>query len=273
MLSYSSTSNSSWITFSSTSGATNIYRSTVKEKGWADHRGIRHMTKWRDRGGKAIHVLSIDFDYWYIGDGDPGNHCGFCGTGNEDGSEGIGRPDKLSIGRRPTRTIDYRMVFRRIKEGVPIHVTECHAQIIDILTEIRDRNPDAHICVWNIDEHEDIWGYSSTPPCCHCGSWVDFCGEKELLDEYWWVTDRQHLWQMPERPQAVFLCLSSPYTSEDGDKPFITFIRNLEKRSGMRANVFGHASEWIGEALDQRRDHEMQVLWGNHVPGLAQSQR
>jgi len=246
-------------------------RSTVKDKGWKDDRGICHMRKWRDRGGKAIHVLSVDFDYWYLGDGDPGKHCGFCGMYDEENEDCdiIVRPDPLSMGARPDRTIDYRMVFRRIKEGVPIHVTECHAQIIDVLRELREKNPDAHICVWNIDEHEDVWGYSTTPSCCHCGSWVDFSGEKELLDEYWWVTDRQHLWQMPEEPHVVFLCLSSPYTSENGDKPFITFIRNLEKRSGMRANVFGHASEWIRGALDKRRDHEMQVLWGNHVPGLA----
>lgn len=259
---YRSTSGTTWITFtcSAPNWRSNMVRSTVVERGWLDSRNNCHMRKWRDRGGEAIHVLSIDFDYWYLGDGNPDYHCGYCEHGDEFsravGTTDIKRPDPLSIEQRPERDIGRRMVIRRVAPKTPIYVTECHAAITDRLVKLREENPDAHVCVWNIDEHEDVWGYSSAPDICHCGGWVDFSGEKGWLDEYWWVTDYQHLLQLPEDPKEVFVCLSSPYTSENGDRPFITFVRNLERRSGRRAKVFGYASKAIKQALTERRRND-----------------
>jgi len=256
----SSASSATWVTFtcSASNWATNMAKSTVIEKGWEDPelKGVCHMRKWRNNKGKAIHVLSIDFDYWYLGDNDPDAHCGFCDcqvTDEWDPGLERCRPTPLTKGKRPVRTINYPMIFRRIAEGTPIQVTECHAAITGPLMKLREDNPDAHICVWNIDEHEDVWGYYSVPERPHCGGWVDYSGEKGWLDEYWWVTDKQHLWQMPTNPDMVFVCKSSPYTDVSGDRPLITFIRNLEKASGQDARVFGHASRPIQEALTERR--------------------
>ena len=218
------------------------------EKGWVDVRGVPHRLKWKDGGENVIHVLSIDFDYWY--GGCEIGHCGYCTNCKFCDLE---RPTAPISKDHRLRTVTKEMVLHRVKPKVPIHISECHANIVGVLSKLRDDNPGAHICVWNIDEHDDVCSYSYPSAVLSCGSWVDYSGVRRLLDEYWWVTSHQHLQQLAAKPHVIYACKSSPYLLKQGDRPFITFIRNLEKRAGRKAHVFGYASRPIQRALTASR--------------------
>jgi hypothetical protein len=221
---------------------------------WSGSDGVVCVTKWREREGEVLHVLSIDFDYWYLGGLPPRlSHCGFCENYRY---TGLVRPPPAVKGE-PQRDINYRMIFRRVAVGTPIHVSESHAAIVGLLQELREGNPEAHIVVWNIDEHDDLEPHDNLKPLAfpryNCGTWVNFSGVKGYLDEYWWVIDRRILLHLPRKPDLIFVCKSSPYLAVAGDRPLITFIRNLEKVSGQEARVYGHASKPIRDALTRRR--------------------
>lgn len=111
-----------------------------------------------------------------------------------------------------------------------IHIIEDHGQIIKYL------NPNEKVNIYNIDHHHDC-GYKLLNEDIHklklnCGNWGLILQEKQLLNKFIWIRNKNSMYPPPEEkvvdfsdyilqdynlnnlpvPDKLILCLSEPWT-------------------------------------------------------------
>jgi hypothetical protein len=205
-------------------------------------------------------MTSIDFDYWYCGEGDDdGLHCGHC----------VSEADGIASNRRPTTFIARSIVtqehvLRKIPSGTPIYVAESHASILQLIVDLKvDVN---ELEIWNVDHHSDdldsILGRMSPIPgmLTDCATWASVI--QDMGATYRWIVDygEKGAYEfLPDDPNVVFVCKSTVCLHRTGDRPWHKFLRDLKDRAADSDLRF------IGHRAEELRRRHLMHLWRRGV--------
>lgn len=177
-----------------------------------------------------FNLLSIDFDYWYLGlNVNNEYHCGRCQKRTK-------RPIKPDLRFSPPE-IMIEDVVSIIRPGLPIYMSESHADIVILLKELK--NQFFQTRVYNIDAHSDKTCLTENMEL-YCGNWVTYSKNANILGQYKHITKMEEFRYLPTI-DLVYVCKSSPYLLEVGDKPFVTFVQSLEEVSETVAKPIGYS--------------------------------
>jgi hypothetical protein len=223
-------------------------------------------------------VLSIDWDFFFPEANSVDGNCRFCSwhksCKNNNGEslcdsrptvlnrasagcryDQVGSPSRCDFSRfKP-----YGLTPRRL-HGADLFVAECHADIYSLLGTATQ--------VVNFDAHDD-YGDHDWQLCC--GSWAGQGIKTRKISHYQWVSnyihdlkEAEHFYStkdfcesgclhLPSHFNAVFLCLSRPWTPKSYDRHFARFCHELEEISGKAAVVIGRDQRTLRTVLDQKR--------------------
>ena len=146
----------------------------------------------------ALNILSIDFDYWYLGlNVEKTFHCGRC-------VKRTGRPQETDS-RFRLPEITQLEVIDLIWPGTPVYVSESHADISLVLDEVASNH---NVDIYNIDAHSDLVFESNDS--LHCGNWVTYLKEQRKFNFYTHIRSRKDFLKIP-KPDVVYICRSSAY--------------------------------------------------------------
>jgi hypothetical protein len=200
-----------------------------------------------------MHVLSIDWDFFFPGAESVAADCAACSWAPKC------KPQRdLSSAQRP-RVRDWelapplgsprerleRLGLVELIPGAELVVTECHAEISQYLVHADVINLDAHS-----DHYGDVRDGLGRFSRLNCGNWVTL-GMGRRIDYYQWVHQRRGLetrhycglghrddlraWgvpkplSLPRRFDLVFVCRSAPWTPPEWDAEFDALVGFLRR--------------------------------------------
>jgi len=203
-----------------------------------------------------VHLLSIDFDFWYPGKFEYPNispsHCGRCSIHKKCTYHPIPRPtlpvEECSerYSERYKETLKFAppsAIIKVIQPGCSIFAAECHADIARMMARQRRK-----FVVYDLDFHDDrfesLYLKNNQLDPLDCGNWILHAEKNAGADVC--KLNRGHLEDAANGKlvfDSIFVCKSSPYLLEEGDEPLYRFLLNIQKKSKTKIRFTGHRSE------------------------------
>lgn len=201
-----------------------------------------------------MHVLSIDWDFFFPGAENVAADCAACSWVTKcKPHRDLSRAQRPRSGDLATPASKYssreqlkRLGLVDLITGAELITAECHAEISQYLNAAD---------VINLDAHSDHYGDLRDPlgrfSRLNCGNWVTF-GMGRRIDYYQWVHQRRGLetrhycgrgrnpddlraWgipkplSLPRRFDLVFVCRSAPWTPPEWDLEFDRLVEFLRR--------------------------------------------